>query len=70
MHLDSEAWLPSPYFPQKLYSKQGTVTGDRVKQRIETKEPIDPYRASCGCQTSTIGLYFTGKEKGLGSGIL
>jgi len=21
MHLDSEAWFPSPYFPQKLYSK-------------------------------------------------
>jgi len=23
MHLDSEAWFPSPYFPQKLYSKTG-----------------------------------------------
>jgi len=21
MHLDSEAWFPSPYFPQKLYRR-------------------------------------------------
>jgi len=57
MHLDSEAWFPSPYFPQKLYkSKESKMLMNPEIMRGQHKfggipAPIGPTQLNESCFT-------------------